>query len=175
MRALEWILWLVAINGILLLVTTAHLRKDSKWIGRTLSSMGVFFIAVAVVSVSGWHKCDEGSAPPFVIYSSASIGAILPWLYPLKPWLIRGLIALTVTAGMFTASYLASSYHSDSITGNPVYASDRFWHTAFTGQYPRDHAKMAAYRQEWLRAREEPESENSEQAEAQNPSTDALE
>jgi hypothetical protein len=61
--------------------------------------------------------------------------------------LIRGLVAVTISGGILTAGHLTSSYHLDTVTGNPNYTSGRFWHTPLSGQYPRDRGKMKQYQQ----------------------------
>lgn len=146
MKSITWIAWLVAINGIILLAATTHLRKDSRPIGRAIATILLSCMTCFVVVMSGFHHCDEGGAPSFVIFSSAAITGVLPWLNRLHPWSIRIAIALTVTTGMVSATYLSSSYHRDTITGNPKYSAGRFWHTPFTGQYPRDRVKTTPVR-----------------------------
>lgn len=94
-----------------------------------------------LVGVSGMHKCAEGHAPSYLAFLFASIVASIPWLTGAHPWAIRALIVVVLSSGMTCANLLASSYHQNNITGNPDFASGRFWHTPFTGQYPRDHDK----------------------------------
>ncbi len=147
MDSLDSILSLVVINGALLLVATSHLRRTSTWKARAVSSIGIFLLAQLAVTIFSYHKCNEGSTPPFVMYAVASVAALFPWIYSTNPWAIRGMIAVTVMTGMLSAKHLTSSYHSERVTGNPSYATERYWHTPFTGQYPRDREKMATYRQ----------------------------
>lgn len=154
------ILLILGINGVILLLATTHLRKTSQWRERALSSFAIFLFTTVVVGFSGMHMCNEGSPPSFVMLATGVVAGIFPWLYSAHPWLIRGLIFITVTMGMFSAKSLASSYHLPSITGNPKYTSGRFWHTAFTGQYPRDHEKMAEIKEIQLRKRTMAESSN---------------
>jgi hypothetical protein len=146
MNVLYWILFLLGTNAVILLVTTSHLSSVPHAMARALISLALFLIGSILVALCGMHMCDEGKAPQFVVFATAFLLALYPWFKKLNPWCIRGLIAVTLSAGMFTSNYLATSYHSENITGNPDYASARFWHTPFTGQYPRDAKKMAEYR-----------------------------
>jgi hypothetical protein len=45
------------------------------------------------------------------------------------------------------ANFQTASYHRDNITGNRDYRSGTFWHTPFTGQYPRDPSQTFEKRQ----------------------------
>lgn len=166
---MRWIPWLLGVNGIILLITTSHLRIGLERGGRVLSSVGLFVLTIPAVTLFGIHMCDEGSAPPFVIFATAILAASIPWIIPAHPWWIRSLVAITISCGILTAGHLASSYHSDNITGNPNYASERFWHTSFTGQYPRDNEKMDAYRRQRHNRPEAPPPTNSEQGESPKP------
>jgi hypothetical protein len=136
----------VAINGFVLLVATCHLRKSTGSLGKAVASGLLFGLTAAIISVFGSHRCDEGSAPLFIIVFAAVISAAAPWVFGSRPWRARGLIILIVCVGALSASHLASSYHGDDITGNPSYSSGRFWHTGFTGQYPRDRSKTPRFR-----------------------------
>jgi hypothetical protein len=103
-----------------------------------VSAALIFPLAVFVVGFAGFHHCDEGGAPTFVVFASAAIAAAGPFFVPMRRGLLPAYVALAVSAGMLTAGHLTSSYHRDDITGNPEHASGRYWHTLFTGQYPRD-------------------------------------
>ncbi len=133
---------LLAIIAVVLLVTTTHLRKTSDRKDRAMSSIALFFITWILVGVSGMHMCQEGRSPSYLAFVFAFLASSMPWQRGLHPWTIRALIAVVFGSGISSSSYLASSYHQKEITGNPDYASARFWHTALTGQYPRDKAKM---------------------------------
>lgn len=156
------ILLILGINGVILLLVTTHLRKTSQWRERAASSFAIFVFTTVVVGFSGMHMCDDGKLPSFVMFATGVVAGIFPWLYSAHPWLIRGLIFLTITIGLVSSRILITSYHSDSITGNPKYSSGRFWHTSFTGQYPRDHKKMAELKEIRLRKRAIEESSNRE-------------
>ncbi len=101
---LDWTLFLIGINAVIILVATTHLRKSSSWIGR--------------------------SSPP--------------WILQANPWVIRGLIFMTGSISMYTASYLTSAYHLDGIAGSPKIVSGRLRHTIFQGQYPYDREKQSS-------------------------------
>ena len=123
---------------IILLAATSHIRRSSGAKGRAISSILLLPLTALAVSISGEHKCDEGSVPPFVALATAVLAAGVPWVLRSRPWMMRGAAALVVLCGGIVESGLANSYHRDAITGNPSFASGRFWHTALTGQYPRD-------------------------------------
>ena len=140
--------FLLGIIGFILVFATSHLDVGSKRREKALSSFMLFVFSIPAVAFFGLHMCVEGNPPPFVIYATATLSASVPWIIPAHPWWIRGLIAIILSCGILTASYLTSSNHSESITGNPNYASQRFWHTFLTGQYPRNLEKMEAFQQE---------------------------
>ncbi len=146
MRFLYIATWLICINGIVLLAATSHLRKTSRPEARGICSVALFLLTMLVVTASGFHRCDEGGTPSFVIFSSATITASLAWFSRLTPWQLRGLAAMTITLGMISGSRISSSYHREAVTGNPAYSAGRFWHTPFTGQYPRDREKTPRYK-----------------------------
>lgn len=125
-----------------LFATTTHLRKTSDRKDRAASSIALFVITWILIGVAGMHMCNEGRPPSYLALVFALLASAIPWLIGVNPWTIRALIAVAVGGGISCASYLASSYHQKHITGNPDYASERFWHTPFIGQYPRDKAKM---------------------------------
>lgn len=104
---------------------------------KTGSSLLLFLSVAFGVLIAGAHMCDEGGSPPFVILSTAAVCSAMPWLALKNAWLTRIAIAVVLMSGMAAAHNLADSYHAENITGNPEYSSGRFWHTPFSGQYPR--------------------------------------
>ncbi len=135
-------MFLLVIIAVVLFMTTTHLRKTSDRKDRAMSSIALFLITWILVGVSGIHMCQEGRPPSYLAFVFALLASAIPWLIGVNLWMIRALLAVAVGGGISCASYLASSYHQKHITGNPDFASERFWHTPFTGQYPRDKAKM---------------------------------
>lgn len=126
--------------AVVILLSTTHLRKKSRKLGKAISSgLLLFLIPLHIYSMSG-HLCDEGNAPIFIQFGFAAIGAALPWVLPSYPWITRLAIVPILLVGGGVASYLTATYHRDDITGNRSYSSGWFWHTPFTGQYPRDPA-----------------------------------
>jgi len=143
---MRWLLVLIISNGIILLAATVHIRRSAGPKSRTLSSLLLLALTAMAVFILSQHACEEGTAPPFVVFGTAVIAAGCPWLLPRRPWAMRGAIAVVVSCGIVVAQDLTNSYHRNSITGNPDYASGRFWHTSLTGQYPRDPSKTHAAR-----------------------------
>ncbi|MCX6907805.1 MAG: hypothetical protein NTY01_07160, partial [Verrucomicrobia bacterium] len=82
--------------------------------------------------------CSEGSSPLFVVFTCAGVAALGPFCVRLRSWRLPLYVFFVVIGGIFIAEYLAASYHRKDITGNPAFSSGQFWHTPFTGQYPRD-------------------------------------
>ncbi|MEM7391254.1 MAG: hypothetical protein AAF492_02815 [Verrucomicrobiota bacterium] len=142
----EWLPWLIGVNCIVLMAGTSHLTKDSGRKGRAVSSLIVFPLTFFIVSLFGFHKCDDGTSPAYIAYTTALLSASLPWIGRLPLWLGKTMIAVLLTSGAMASSYLSSSYHREDITGNDKYSSGRFWHTPFTGQYPRDKSKTPRFR-----------------------------
>ena len=150
---MEWlwgVLFFVVLGGIVMFVSTVYLRHSSGRRHKSASSLTLLLTTAAVICLPGCHRCSEGGVPSPVIFFFAIISALLPWLLCHRLWILRGVIVLVVSVGVVFAGYLAWSYHSDDITGNPNYSSDRFWHTWFTGQYPRDRAKTPRFQTEDL-------------------------
>ena len=143
---MDTFLWLLGVCGVVLLISTTHLSPDTKWGGRLISSVLIALLSFPLVAIVGFHHCDEGSPPPLIVLTPAILCAIFPWMRFLNVWIVRCLIAVVLSSGLLTASFLTSSYHLPDITGNPEYASERFWHTWITGQYPRDKAKIESLR-----------------------------
>jgi len=138
---MERLPWLCFAVGLIVVAATSHLRRTSTSPAKTGSSAALFVLTWLFVSFAGHHLCDEGGAPAFVVLTAAVGTASTPFLLLSRLWLLRLVVGLVAGAGMFLAAHLAASYHRDEITGNPRYSSGRFWHTPFTGQYPRDKAK----------------------------------
>ncbi len=130
---------LPAAIGVLIVITlaTLHLRKSSGKVAKTISSILLLLLTYYLLAAFD-HACDQGRAPHFVRYGLYCFGVATPWVFPRRPWIIRATLFAALSVGMTIAIYLTNSYHGDSITGNPHYSSGRFWHTPFTGQYPRD-------------------------------------
>jgi hypothetical protein len=96
------------------------------------------FIAVALlVSFAGAHGCNEGGTPLFLVLGAALGCAAAPLLETRRLWVAPVLVATLCFTGMFTAVRLTDLYHRRAYTGNPAHASGWFWHTPFTGLYPR--------------------------------------
>jgi hypothetical protein len=120
-----------------ILISTTHLRKSSGPIAKSVSSALLLVLIALVIDSKSGHLCDEGRAPFFVKFGFGAIGGALPWVLPSSPWITRGAIIPIILFGAFVASFLTASYHRDDITGNRDFSSGFFWHTPFTGQYPR--------------------------------------
>ncbi len=143
--------YFLGVNVFLLLVLIPHLRSTSGVISRVLSSIILLVVTAFVVISFGSHRCNQGGSPPFLITLTAFLAAGMPWLLTGRMRVLRGVIVLVVaSSGMILANYLTSSYHRDDITGNPDYSSGRFWHTTFTGQYPREQDKSKLPRKQSL-------------------------
>jgi hypothetical protein len=105
---------------------------------RIAASVQVFLAAFFAVGCAGVHMCHEGGSPLFLNLAVGALASIVPWFHKWNVWVLRACIIVVTIVGMHTARFLAHSYHGDTITGNPRFSSGRFWHTPFTGQYPRD-------------------------------------
>ena len=130
---------LPAAIGVLIVTTlaTIHLRKESGKVAKSISSILLLLLTYYLLAAFD-HACDQGRAPHFVRYGLYCFCVAVPWVFPKRPWTTRATLFAALSVGMTIVIYLTDSYHGDSITGNPHYSSGRFWHTPFTGQYPRD-------------------------------------
>ena len=126
-------MWIIVV----LAISTVHIRQDSGTVARIFCTLMLLLLAAFTIFICGSHKCDEGDAPASIMLATAALTACLPWMLRLHPWLMRAAVAVVIYAGATIASDLTHSYHRDDMTGNPRYASGRFWHTPLTGQYPR--------------------------------------
>ena len=135
-----FIFLLILCSSVILAVATSHIRRSSGLMALAASSVTLFTLTAFTMFMYGSHKCDEGGTPLCVVVVAGFLTAALPWGLRDHPWLLRVLVAAVIFVGATVASKLAHSYHRDDITGNPRYASGRFWHTPLTGQYPRDEA-----------------------------------
>ena len=129
---------LVILTLIIIFAVALQIRRSCGARQRALGSIALLVFTAIIVFMSGQHKCEEGTVPLFIACTTAVLAASLPWVLCSRPWLMIGLVVLVVIGGVTIASCLATSYHQDSITGNPKFASGRFWYTRLTGQYPRD-------------------------------------
>ncbi len=105
---------------------------------RLLSALIIFPLAAHYINYCGLHFCDEGNPPLFMVLTYAGAAALGPFCVRLCRWRLPLYVFLMTIAGIATSMHLAGSYHRQDITGNPAYSSGQFWHTPFTGQYPRD-------------------------------------
>lgn len=128
-------------------LSTLHLRVKSGRTGRAICSLLLLGLIALVIDLKSLHLCDEGGAPWFIRYGFGALGAALPWVMPSHPWLTRVSLIPIILVGVFVARHLTASYHSEEITGNPLYSRGRFWHTPFTGQYLRELKETRAARE----------------------------
>jgi hypothetical protein len=113
---------------------------------RIIISIVLFIVATIHFQLSGSHKCDEGSPPEFLSFIAGVVTATIPWLFTRWKWTRRIVIVVMLIACGAVSSILAHSYHGQYITGNPEFSSGRFWHTALSGQYPRDRYKTDEFK-----------------------------
>jgi hypothetical protein len=126
---------LVVVALILLAVSPMWLWQPrwNRWISAPLTGL----VVGLAVSLAGQHKCQEGGPPWVIVLGVAGLAAAGPFLVPLRRGLLPACLLVVTSIGMATTAHLARSYHRPEITGNPAYSAGRFWHTPFTGQYPR--------------------------------------
>ena len=142
-----WPDWFYMVAG---LAATALLwwRSDG-WI-RAVVSVVMFGCVGYPTRFAGMHECFEGRPPELLELVFAGIAASLAWSLGRWRWPVPLTFIMLLSAGTFTARALAHSYHSDEITGNPEFSSGRFWHTAITGQLPRDKDKCKQFWESFL-------------------------
>ena len=130
---------LYSVCSCLLAVVAIQKEMSVRW--RIGASIQVFLAASCAVVCAGIHMCDEGGSPLFVTLTVGALAAVIPWFRRWNVWVLRICMIALLMVGMRTASLLTNTYHGDAITGNPEFSSGRFWHTPFTGQYPRDQSR----------------------------------
>ena len=131
-----YIAFIIAVLSVASFIAIAPLKISSKWPLRLLSLLFTLFLIGCVFATTD-HMCDEGDAPLFLMLASSLSASIFPLLFATRPWLCYGSVAFIAFSSFCASAYLTASYHRDDVTGNPRYASGRFWHTPFTGQMPR--------------------------------------
>ena len=120
-------------------------NKPNKHRIRVVYALILFLVAALYNAQCGSNKGYEGRAPLFMVLMFAGAASLGPFCIRLRRWQLPLYVFLMIIAGAATSIYLTDSYERPDITGNPAFSSGRFWHTPFTGQYPRDMEKTQRF------------------------------
>ena len=106
-------------------------------VAASISAVVVLLVWHVFPEAQSAHWCHEGQPPTLFFFSFAVFSAFLTFKYFKRFALIAvpclGIYVFSTIIG----GQLASAYHSNNYTGNPVLASGSYWHTFFTGLRPR--------------------------------------
>ena len=131
------VLAILGLDGLVILVSLWPTWIWTSARARRISALLAFAMAAFVVTVAGTHKCNQGGPPLFLTCLCGALCATATVAIQRARWLVAVLVAAICTVGILTSSHLTDLYHHREYTGNPGYSCGRFWHTPFTGLYPR--------------------------------------